>query len=587
MKTRRNNKRPRKHGRKTRSKRQRGGDDATNLLKASWDGETETVVMLLEKGTDVNDADIDGMTALMMASENGHKDVVEILLKEEGINVNLWNNEGETALILASEYGHTEIVKMLLNAGAHVNMVEENDENMMDMDEDEDQDAKTALMMASEFGHTEIVKILLKAGADVNAVANDGYDTAFNLANKRGHDNIVELLIRKGATIPEGNQYQELRNKKEEIIKGKLAIMNVASKKMRINPKELPRFMTDFMGGKRKTRKSKRKTRKNRKTRKTRSKKQRGGGAQEENLFTAVKYNNLDKAREALDEGADVNALTNVRYQVGNTALILASRYPYPEMVEMLLAAGADVNAKDNHGFTALMRSNESEIVEMLLAAGADVNAKNNHGETALIMASSYDAKPEVVRILLENGADVNAKSNDGKTAISWARSIRATSEDPRKKVTYWEIEKLLKQYIFAPTLPTHLERQQNRLNVGRVMDSKKMPGDLTHKIITEHFGGKRKTRKSKPKKRNRRSRKRAGANGDDSYDEGETTRESISQDEPFHVDGIDAIPLANEVHELEMANLDDSWASHSSIDPNGTFINPYESDESLDLTPN
>jgi len=263
----RKHKRPNKRFRKTRSKRHRGGDDATNFLKASGNGETETVEMLLEKGADVNEADIDGMTALMMASENGHKDVVEILLKEEGINVNLWNNEGETALILASEYGHTEIVKMLLNAGAHVNMVEEDDENMMDVEEDEDQDAKTALMMASEFGHTEIVKILLKAGADVNAVANDGYDTAFTLANKRGHDNIVELLIRKGATIPEGNQYQELRNKKEEIIKGKLAIMNVASKKMRINPKELPRFMTDFMGGKRKTRKSKRKTRKNRKTR--------------------------------------------------------------------------------------------------------------------------------------------------------------------------------------------------------------------------------------------------------------------------------------------------------------------------------
>jgi len=48
--------------------------------------------------------------------------------------------------------------------------------------------------------------------------------------------------------------------------------------------------------------------------------------------------------------------------------------------------------------------------------------------------------------------------------------------------------------------LPKHLERQQNRLNVGRVMDSKKMPGDLTHKIITEHFGGKRKTRKHKRK---------------------------------------------------------------------------------------
>ena len=66
----------------------------------------------------------------------------------------------------------------------------------------------------------------------------------------------------------------------------------------------------------------------------------------------------------------------------------------------------------------------------------------------------------------------------------------------------------------------------------------------------------KTKTNKKKQKvKRNTRTRKRAGAVGDDSYDEGVTDRESISQDEPFPVDNIAAIPLANEVHYLELAN--------------------------------
>ena len=143
---------------------------------------------------------------------------------------------------------------MLLKAGAHVNMVEDEDENMMDVEGEEDwkEDAKTALMMASEYGHTEIVKILLAAGANMNAVANDGYDTAITLANGNGHDEIVELLIRKGATIPEGNQYQELRDKKEEIIKGKLAIMNVIATKGRTNYRGMPQYAAKFMGGKRK-----------------------------------------------------------------------------------------------------------------------------------------------------------------------------------------------------------------------------------------------------------------------------------------------------------------------------------------------
>jgi ankyrin repeat protein len=131
----------------------------------------------------------------------------------------------------------------------------------------------------------------------------------------------------------------------------------------------------------------------------TRSKIQSGGGEQEDNLFKAVNDNNLDKVKEALDKGADVNAKTNVGYDAGSTALLIASYKGHTKIVEMLLAAGADVHAKDKWGFTALIKPSESEIVEMLLAAGADVNAKNNWGYTALIMSSGYGANPEVVRI--------------------------------------------------------------------------------------------------------------------------------------------------------------------------------------------
>ena len=77
----------------------------------------------------------------------------------------------------------------------------------------------------------------------------------------------------------------------------------------------------------------------------------------------------------------------------------------------------------------------------------------------------------------------------------------------------------------------------------------------------------KRKTkRKPRKAKKNRRSRKRAGADTpDSSLYEGHTDKESISvdPDEPFHTD-IEAIPLANEVHELEMGLLDDSFASEN-----------------------
>ena len=56
----------------------------------------------------------DGRTALSMASENGHLDVVKLLLGSEGINVNQARNVGATALLIASIKDHSDVVKPLL-----------------------------------------------------------------------------------------------------------------------------------------------------------------------------------------------------------------------------------------------------------------------------------------------------------------------------------------------------------------------------------------------------------------------------------------------------------------------------------------
>jgi hypothetical protein len=105
--------------------------------------------------------------------------------------------------------------------------------------------------------------------------------------------------------------------------------------------------------------------------------------------------------------------------------LILATSNGNKEIVQTLLDNGANVNAKNNSGMTALMDACASttgmkEIVRALLDKGADVNAKDNGGQTALMFASSTGNK-EIVRALLDKGADVNAKSNDGNTAMTFA----------------------------------------------------------------------------------------------------------------------------------------------------------------------
>lgn len=75
-----------------------------------------------------------------------------------------------------------------------------------------------------------------------------------------------------------------------------------------------------------------------------------------------------------------------------------------PQEVESAIKAGADVNAKDESGLTALMyaaRFNDNpEVIQVLVKNGADVNAKNKNSETALRLATVYNSNPEVITAL-------------------------------------------------------------------------------------------------------------------------------------------------------------------------------------------
>ncbi|MCL5122965.1 MAG: ankyrin repeat domain-containing protein [Deltaproteobacteria bacterium] len=115
----------------------------------------------------------------------------------------------------------------------------------------------------------------------------------------------------------------------------------------------------------------------------------------------------LHETQEALKTGADVNA----RDSGGHTALCQASGNGHFELSKFLLEHGATPDGTDKQGWTPLMYAatgGHLEISQLLISKGANVNATSKIGKTPLILASAK-GQYEVVKLLVSKGANVNA----------------------------------------------------------------------------------------------------------------------------------------------------------------------------------
>ena len=149
-----------------------------------------------------------------------------------------------------------------------------------------------------------------------------------------------------------------------------------------------------------------------------------GSASSDLRLIEAVKHRDPKAARLLLKQGADVNAAQ----ADGATALAWAAFVDDRETAEMLLAAGAKANTADEYGETPLTlaaANGDAALVGKLLQAGADPNAAQWNHETALMKAANSGSLA-AVQLLLDKGADVNAaESAKGQTALMWAAAER------------------------------------------------------------------------------------------------------------------------------------------------------------------
>ena len=182
-----------------------------------------------------------------------------------------------------------------------------------------------------------------------------------------------------------------------------------------------------------------------------------------DDLIAAVTYQDLDKIKELVKAGVDVNFREPSRY--GNTPLVMACQYNLVEIAKYLMENGADINLKTGTGHTPLMAaaSGSEELFNLLLSEGADPLVKLENGTSAFtmlitgvlmdripmtvadklielgadvdessttgetkgytcLMMAARNQRPDLVKYLVENGADVNARAGDGNTPLSLAQ---------------------------------------------------------------------------------------------------------------------------------------------------------------------
>lgn len=141
-------------------------------------------------------------------------------------------------------------------------------------------------------------------------------------------------------------------------------------------------------------------------------------------IFEAAAVGDLDRVQELLD--ADPS-LASAYAPDGFFPLGLAAFFRHADVVDHLVAKGADVRAvaKNPMRVTALHSAvadgGDRRIAKALIAAGADVNAKQRHGWTPL-HGAAHSGDHEIVQLLLERGADPSATHDEGKTALDLAR---------------------------------------------------------------------------------------------------------------------------------------------------------------------
>ena len=329
-----------------------------------FSGKIAVVKMLVKAGAGVRFTDNNGITCLIIASRFGHTETVRYLVGLKDVDVNHADTSGFAALHYAVQQNHPDVMQVLIDAGADIEAMEEK--------------GRSPLHVACLSGSLAVVKMLLKAGAGVCVLSNGG-STCLHFAAHHGHTEIVRYLVdlpevdvnHQGMNDQSALHYAA-RQRHPDVVE--VLIDAGADIEAQDNDGYSPLFLPSISGG-------------------------------------------VDTVKVLLRAGADVRATDNT----GNTCLMLAGANGHIETVRTLLCMPeVDLDHARDGGSTALhyaVHVTPTDVLQALLDAGADIEAKDAEGRSALLVASST-GEEKSVKVLVEAGAEVRATDDEGNTCL-------------------------------------------------------------------------------------------------------------------------------------------------------------------------
>jgi ankyrin repeat protein len=338
------------------------------LSTAAANGHLEFCEYLCALGAISKKLDSRGESSLHHAAAKGHLQCVKFLAKDLE-SVDVMNVKGETPLMKALFKKRGDIVEWLLDNKADIHL--------------EDQHGHNCLHFAAHGGDKQCVKLLLDEGLNIDHQARNGC-TPLHYASETENAAIVKYLLVKSAnpniTDEDGNTCLHLASR----INRRLQVMKILVEHIQINSLNIK---------------------------------------QETPLQMALLLERKDIVTFLLDKGAN----PDIKNQDGETSLLVAIKKRYKDIVKLLLGKKADVNAEDSNGRSGLhITAGEGnnyyaiEVLEMLLAAGAEINHQDKDGQPALLYGlsrntSKYD---KTYGLLIRKGADPNIKDKTGQSCL-------------------------------------------------------------------------------------------------------------------------------------------------------------------------